>query len=90
MLVKNMVLNEVPNSNDAMCIVNNMHSATMGNSHLRLYSQHHAEKLTYQRREAMMREQLRFVRTEISFALGKNGGYMPSSLGSRLISTGRQ
>ena len=31
-----------------------------------------------------------FVRTEINFALGKDEGYIPSSLGSRLISVGRQ
>ena len=30
------------------------------------------------------------MRTEISFVLGKNGGYIPSSLGDRLISVGRQ
>ena len=29
------------------------------------------------------------VQTEISFALGKNGGYIPSSLGGRSISVGR-
>ena len=28
--------------------------------------------------------------TEINSAGGKNGGYIPSSLGSRLISVGRQ
>ena len=38
----------------------------------------------------MTRKQERFTRTEINIALGKNGGYMPSSLGSRLISVGRQ
>ena len=31
-----------------------------------------------------------FIWTEINFALGKNGGYIPSSLGGRLISVGRQ
>ena len=30
------------------------------------------------------------MRTKINFALGKNGGYMHSSLGDRLISVGRQ
>ena len=30
------------------------------------------------------------MRTEINFALGKNGGYIPSSLGGRSISVGRQ
>ena len=30
------------------------------------------------------------MRTEINFVLGKNGGYIPSSLGGRLISVGRQ
>ena len=34
--------------------------------------------------------QERFVRIEINFALGKNGGYVPSSLGGRSISVGRQ
>ena len=35
-------------------------------------------------------KQWRFVRTEIYFALGKNGGYMLGSLGSRSVSVGRQ
>ena len=30
-----------------------------------------------------------FVQTEINIDLGKNEGYMPSSLGSRSISVGR-
>ena len=32
----------------------------------------------------------RFVQTEINFILGKNGGYMPSSLGSRSFIVVRQ
>ena len=32
----------------------------------------------------------RFVQTEINFVLGKNGGYMPSSLGGRSILVVRQ
>ena len=35
-------------------------------------------------------QQERFVRMEINFTLGKNGGYMLSSLGGRSISVGRQ
>ena len=38
----------------------------------------------------MTRKQERFVRTVINIALGKNGGYMSSSLGGRSISVGRQ
>ena len=38
----------------------------------------------------MTQKQERFVQTEINFALGKKGGYMPSSLGGRLISADRQ
>ena len=38
----------------------------------------------------MRQEQERFVWTEINIVLGKNGGYKPSSLGSRLISVGRK
>ena len=38
----------------------------------------------------MPQKQERFVRTEIKFVLGKNGGYMPSSLGGRSIVVGRQ
>ena len=38
----------------------------------------------------MTRKQRRFVRMEINIALGKNEGYMPSSLGGRSISVGRQ
>ena len=30
------------------------------------------------------------MRTEINFELGKNGGYVPSSLGGRSISVDRQ
>ena len=30
------------------------------------------------------------MQTEINFALGKNGGYIPSSLGDKSISVGRQ
>ena len=33
---------------------------------------------------------VRAERNKINFALGKNGGYMPSSLGSRLITVGKQ
>ena len=32
----------------------------------------------------------KLVQTEINFALGKNGAYLPSSLGSRLIGVCRQ
>ena len=38
----------------------------------------------------MTRKQQRFMRTEINIILGKNEGYMPSSLGGRSISVGRQ
>ena len=38
----------------------------------------------------MTRKQERFVRMEINIVLGKNGGYMSSSLGGRSISVGRQ
>ena len=38
----------------------------------------------------MTQKQQRFMRTEINFALEKNGGYMLSSLGGRSISVGRQ
>ena len=38
----------------------------------------------------MTQYQERFVWTEINFVLGKNGGYIPSSLGGRSISVGRQ
>ena len=35
-------------------------------------------------------KQEKFAQTEINIALGKNGGYIPSSLGVRSISVGRQ
>ena len=37
----------------------------------------------------MTRKQESFVQTEIKIVLGKNGRYMPSSLGGRSISVGR-
>ena len=54
--------------------------------YIAIYS-YHAEKPTYQRQEIMTRQ---LMRTEINFALGKNGGYIPSSLGGRSIGAGRQ
>ena len=44
------MLNETPNSNDAMHVVNNVHLTTMGTQQclMGLYS-HHAEKPTCQR-----------------------------------------
>ena len=38
----------------------------------------------------MTLKQERFMRTDINIALGKNEGYIPSSLGGRSISVGRQ
>ena len=38
----------------------------------------------------MTQKQERLVQMEISIALGKNEGYMPSSLGGWSISVGRQ
>ena len=38
----------------------------------------------------MTRKQQKFVWMEINIALGKKEGYMPSSLGVRSISVGRQ
>ena len=38
----------------------------------------------------MTQKQQKFVRTELNIALGKKEGYMPSSLGVRSISVGRQ
>ena len=40
--------------------------------------------------QIMTQKQERFVRMVINIILEKNGCYMPSSLGSRLISVGRQ
>ena len=41
-------------------------------------------------RDITTSKQQKFVRTEINIALGKNEGYMPSSLGGRSISVERQ
>ena len=84
-VANNYVLNEAPNRNDAMGVENNVRLTTMGAKH-----SHHTEKSTYQRWEITTRKQQRFVRTEINIVLGKNEGYMSSSLGGRSISVGRQ
>ena len=47
-------------------------------------------KPTYGIQGITKRKQERFMQTEINIVLGKNGGYIPSSLGGRLISMGRQ
>ena len=55
--VANIVLNDVPNSNDVTRIANNVCLTAVGTqqfSMAAIYS-HHAEKLTYQRREIMTR-----------------------------------
>ena len=38
----------------------------------------------------MTQKQQRFMRTEMNIVLGNNEGHMPSSLGGRSISVGRQ
>ena len=43
----NFVLNEAPNNNDIMCLVNNVHFTTMGVQQFSLLHSHHAEKPTY-------------------------------------------
>ena len=48
------------------------------------------KKLTYKTGGIVIQEQERFMQTEINIVLGKNGDYMPSSLGGKLISVGRQ
>ena len=77
--------------NDAMYKANNVHLTTM---HVQQFSvaaiYPSYRKPTYQRQEIITQKQERFMRTEINFALGKNGGYMPSILGGRSISMGRQ
>ena len=55
--IANIVLNEAPNCNDATHIANNVHLTAVGTQQFlmaAIYS-HHAEKLTYQRREIMTR-----------------------------------
>ena len=89
------MLNAVPNRNDAMGVVNNVHLTTMGGAKQFLMAAVYIviikkSRLTYQRREITICEQERFVRMEINIALEKNEGYIHSSLGSRSISVGRQ
>ena len=91
MRIENIVLNKVPYSNDATCIESNVHLTAMGAQSFSIWSlcSHHAEKLTYQTREIMTQYQERFVRIEKNLSLGKNGGYIPSSVGGRSIRVGR-
>ena len=55
MSIANIVLNEVPNSNDTMYLANNVRLTTIAhnNSQWWLYS-HHAEMPAYQGREIMI------------------------------------
>ena len=48
------------------------------------------EKADLQKTRANNTKQERFIQMDINFALGKNGGYTPSSLGNRLIVVVRQ
>ena len=88
--VANIMLNEAPNSNDTMHIANNVCLTTMG-------AQQFSMTAIYPSCRKVdlpgMRDNDTIIRKvhangEI-FALGKNGGYVPSSLGGRLISVGR-
>ena len=90
--VANIVMNKAPNSNEATRVANNVRLTTMGTQQFSvaaidpscrkadLSEMRDKDKITIKR----------FVWTKIKFALGKNGGYMHSSLGGRLIGVGRQ
>ena len=89
--VANIVLNKAPNSNGTTHVANDVCLTTMGGQQFSMAAiEPSCRKPTYQRQEMMTQQQERFVRTKINFALGRNGGYMPSSLGGRSISVGKQ
>ena len=78
----NFILNEAPKNNDAICIANNMCSTTMGAQKLSMTTVYTMQKSRLTR-DQIMKQHESFVWTEINYALGKNGGYMPGSLGGR-------
>ena len=87
----NIVLNEVPNSNDTTRIANNVCLTTM------CAQQFSMATIWPSCRKADLpdtRDNIRITRKVDAYknklCLGKNGGYMPSNLGGRLISMGRQ
>ena len=63
-----------------------MHLITHGSDHAAIYTRNSR----FTEDESKRHKKQRFVRTEINFVLGKNGGYMPSSLGGRPFVVVRQ
>ena len=87
MCVANIVLNEAPTSNDAIRVGNNVCLTAMGTQQFSVVAIWPSCRKTDL---PETRDKDTLMQTEISFALGKNGGYIPSSLGGRSISVGRQ
>ena len=92
--VANIVLNKAPNSNDAIHVTNNVRLTTMGAQQFSMAADIQPScriaNLPETRDNDTITSRKGFCRWKINFALGKNGGYMPRSLGSRSISVGRQ
>ena len=87
------MLNEAPNRNDAMGIANNVRLTTMGTIQFSMAAVYlvitKQSRLTRDERKRHENSKGSCGR-KINIALGKNEGYIPSSLGGRLISVGRQ
>ena len=88
--IANIVLNKAPNSHDATCVGNNVRLTTMGTQQFSMTATQPSRRKA-NLPETRDNDTTRKVRvSEIDFVLGKNGGYIPSSLGGRLISVSRQ
>ena len=89
MRVANIMLNEVPSNNNVMRIANYVHLTTIISQQFSMVASYIVimqKKLTSRRQGIATQKQERFMQMKINFILGKNGGHMPSNLGSRLIS----
>ena len=89
--VGNIMLNETPNSNDAMHVGNNVHLTAMGAQQFSMVAiQPSCRKanLPETRDNDTITRKVRVDRNKL--CPQRNGGYMPSSLGGRSISVGRQ
>ena len=89
--LEKMMLNEVPNCNDAMRVVNNVHLITMGIQQFAMAAiQPSCRKANLPETRDNDTITKKVCADGNKLCTGKNEGYISSSLGGRSISLGRQ
>ena len=86
------MLNEVPNRNDATGVANNVRLTSLGAKQCSMAIVYLViiQKVNLPEMRDSNTKTIKVHVDGNNIVLGKNEGYMPSSLGNRLISVGRQ